>query len=98
MKKLLHALILIVMLFSLSGCFAGCSEDGCFETVKSSYPNSIVIKVGRSYWKFIVLTQDDTLLYVEVGNIFDTKITKKEILFHGVTINDRTFYERHYAK
>jgi len=72
MKKLV---MFICIFYSL--LFVGCGSDvtGCYESIVKKYPDSKIILIPGQNFKYIIVTKNGYLKYIETMNTFDTGIT-----------------------
>jgi hypothetical protein len=77
-KKL--KVLLIVFVILISGCVANSSYD-CYDSVRSVFPDSKIRPLNNSTFRFLVLTPDHSVWYVETNSFIGPSISHKEKVF-----------------
>jgi len=73
-------ILLIVFVILISGCALNSSYD-CYTSVKLSFPDSRIKPINNSTYRFLVLTPDHSVWYVETNSFIGPSISYKEKVF-----------------
>lgn len=61
MKKI----ALLLLIITLSACGDGFDGEKCYMSVQKSYPNSTIFRIPEHSYRFIVVTADSSIHYIE---------------------------------
>jgi hypothetical protein len=73
-------ILLVIFVILISGCAINSSYD-CYSSVRSEFPDSKIRSLNNSTFRFLVLTSDHSVWYVETNSFIGPSISYKERVF-----------------